>query len=364
MPAGEFGAYLATPRTIRRPSPPPWPPAYVVEPRVHECLRQVERHDRDLEGRHLDAREARRLAERALARNAWGTASIEGNPLTLDEVESLLARQPTPDSLALPMEREILNTAAFLQSIGGWRVPREPRDVLALHATLFEGVLPDAGEFKRVANFVGRRADREVVYVPTPPGRVEEELAAALDWLHGAPEHPLVKTILFFHEFQAIHPFRDGNGRAGRALNAILLHAWGYPGARFATIDAAFNEDREGYYGALAEAERGWDRTPWLRYMAGVLRDAFSDAARRAAFSGGLPEGLNDRQAEVALWFARAKGAPRVKFADVHAAFPSVAPRTLKRDLATLRDAGVLVMEGARKGATYHLSRLAAAVER
>lgn len=351
-----FGPYREGPETRHRPAEAPWPPTYVVEPRVHACLRAIERADHDLRGRALGVREARRLAERALARNAWGTASIEGNPMTLAEVESLLARQATPDSVALPDEKEILNTARFLERLREWRVPERAREVLALHEALMEGVLPDAGEFKRQPNFVGRRHDMRVVYVATAPARVERELDAALAWLRDAPEHPLVKAFVLFHEFQAIHPFRDGNGRVGRALNALVLHHAGYEGVRLATIDAAFNESRDDYYAALLAAETTWDRTPWLAYMAGVVRDAFADAARRALFAGGLPEGLNERQAEVAEWFARGDGTRRVKFADIHAAFPHVPPRTLKRDLATLRDQGVLVMEGARKGAAYTLA--------
>ncbi len=351
----EFGPYRVTERTAWRPEEAPWPPTYSVEPRVHECLREVERADQDLR-RPIGLAEAQRLAERALARNAWGTAGIEGNPMTLAEVESLLARQPTPTSATLPAEREILNTASLLLDLEDWRIPRTVSEVLDLHAFLFDGVLADAGELKRVVNFVGDRGAREVVYVPTPPGRVEEELRDALRWLLYAPEHPMVKAMVFFHELQAIHPFRDGNGRAGRALHAIALHEWGYPGVRLATLDAAFNEDREGYHGALLAAERGWDRTPWLRYVAGVTRDAFADAVRRALLAGELPPGLNGRQAALAEWFARGGSGRAVKFADAHAAFPHVAERTLKRDLAALREARVVRMQGERKGASYRFA--------
>jgi predicted DNA-binding transcriptional regulator YafY len=91
--------------------------------------------------------------------------------------------------------------------------------------------------------------------------------------------------------------------------------------------------------------------------MAGIMRDAFADALRRALFAGGLPEGLNARQSALAEWFARGGHIRAVKFADVHAAFPAVAERTLKRDLAALRDARVVRMQGERKGASYRLAR-------
>ena len=353
-----FGPFRVTRDTlVRPPREGPFEPRYEVPQEVHDDLRAVERADQELRRFRPDAARARRLLEEALTRNAYGTASIEGNPLTLEEVESLLVRGPTPDALARPDEREILNYAAFVERLAARQPPRAAEDVRALHAELFEGVLHDAGRFKAQPNFVGRRPQMEVVYVPTPPERVEAELEEALAWARGAAEHPLVRVMVLFHEVQGIHPFRDGNGRVGRALATLQLHHAGYEGVRYALVDYRFNADREGYYGALAEVERlGWDFTPWVRYMARVLRGTFEDAVRRFLFHERLPDGLHERQARVAEWVARLPPGTRVKFNDVHAAFPAVAVRTLKRDLATLRDAGVLAMEGERKGAAWRLA--------
>lgn len=354
----DFGRFRVTPHTLWRPERDGFTPTYRVPAATYEDLRAIERADQELRRHQPDAARARRLLEDALTRNAYGTASIEGNPLTLDQVESLLAAPP-PQSL--PEEREILNYAAFIERLALAPTPRQPEDVRALHAQLFRDVLPDAGSFKDRPNFVGRRPQLEVVYVPTPPERVEPELQSALAWLHDAPEHPLVRIIVFFHELQGIHPFRDGNGRVGRALTTLLMHQAGYEGVRYALIDYRFNEDRDAYYGTLAEVERrDWDFTPWIEYMARVLRDTFEGAVARFLFDEALPASLNARQRALAQWLARlTRDNPdaRVKFADVHAAFPIVADRTLKRDLATLRDEGVLVMEGERKGATYALKR-------
>ncbi|MBW3581779.1 MAG: Fic family protein [Euryarchaeota archaeon] len=352
--------YRVTPETLWRPETPPLPPRFALDAAIHSDLERIARADEQLRTVHLDALSAKRMLEETLSHNAYGTASIEGNPLTLEEVESLLARGPTPENLVVPDEREILNHAALMEDLDDLTPPRTPEDVRALHSRLFEGVLEDAGRFKDGQNFIGHGPTKRVVFVPTPPDRVEAELQTALDWVHGDDAHPLVKAFVFFHEFQGIHPFRDGNGRTGRLVNTILLHHAGYPGVRYAFLDYAFNADREGYYGTLAEVEREhYDFTPWVRYMARTLRRTMEEAVERYRLRDTLPPGLNDRQERLALWFARsAQEHPgrRVALNDVHAVFPAIPERTLRRDLGALVEAGVLLREGERKGTRYRLA--------
>ncbi len=354
------GAFRITDETVRRPVRESFEPVYELASHVHDQLRAVERADQELAYVQLDAVEARRLVEEALTRNAYGTASIEGNPLTLDDVRKLLERGDVPEAVSRPEEREIVNHAAYMQDLDAHPPPRTPAEVLDLHAQLFDGVLEDAGTFKQEPNFIGHRPSYEVRFIPATPERVEPELANALEWFHNADEHPLVRVMVFFHEFQSIHPFRDGNGRAGRAIATLQLAALGYRGVRYALIDYEFNEDRDAYYENLSAVERqGFDYTPWISFMAGVLRRTWEGALDRYHFEQGLPEGLPERAKQVARWFARIdqeEPGREVQFADVHKAFPHVAERTLKRDLKRLREAEVVAMEGERKGARYRFA--------
>lgn len=355
-----FGPYRVTADTVKRPPILRFKPRYRVPAAVHDNVRRVERADQELRQMVLAPIEARRLLEDALTRNAYGTASIEGNPLSLEDVQSLLAQGPTPESLAKPEEREILNYAAFIDDLPSRKPPTTVKDVLALHAGLFRGVLPDAGRLKQRQNFIATRPTLKVTYIPAAPHRVVPELQNALDWLHNADENPLIRAIVFFHEFESIHPFRDGNGRAGRALTTQILHHFGYPGVRYALVDFEFNKDREPYYENLSLVERnGFDYSTWIAYMADVLRRTFEGAVERFRFRQAMPTALNGRQRDLASWFWRLNSGARerrVKFHDVHAAHPTIPERTLKRDLATLRDAGILESEGERKATTYRLS--------
>jgi cell filamentation protein, protein adenylyltransferase len=353
----DFGAYRTTSDTLWRPARRVFQPKYQVAAPVQDGLRAIERADQDLRRFEADEGTAHRLLRDALTRNAFGTASIEGNPLTLAEVDSLLAQGPTPDRAMVPDEREILNYADFVRGLDATPFPRDAEGVRRLHAKLFAGVLPRPGRFKTRPNFIGQRARREVMFVPTMPERVERELEEVLSWSREAVEHPIVRAAVLFHEFQSIHPFDDGNGRLGRALTTLFLWHQGYPGVRYALVDYAFNQDRETYYDMLDEPRRrAWDYSPWLAYMVGVLCASFEDAVERFLFRGALPEGLNDRQARIAAWIARLDRGNRgrkLKLNDVHAAFPEIPGRTLTHDLRRLVDAGLLRREGERKAATY-----------
>ncbi|MGB0651761.1 MAG: Fic family protein [Thermoplasmatota archaeon] len=347
--------------TIRAPSET-FDPHFEVTAEVGERLRRIERLDHDVGLLYAGGGADAAMLRHALSYNAYGTASMEGNPLSLEEVQSVLAQGPTPDNLRSPDEREIVNWAAFIEAIADHPVPRTVADVEALHQALFEGVMsPEQGlgRIKERANFIGRR-DGTVIYVPTTPERAAQELQAALDWYHddgpganAASAGPLVAAWLFHVEFEAIHPFIDGNGRLGRALMTLMLHHAGYPGVRHALVDYAINRDRQDYYDALQQAQRDpSDLTPWLGYASSVFETAYVDAVARLTVQGEAD--LNPRQAQVAAWLLRVcQSGRRVAFGDVHAAFPHVARRTLQEDLKRLVAAGFLDLKGVRRGATY-----------
>lgn len=347
--------------TITRPSPAPWPPRYSVSRASARRLRTIERLDERLQAREFPSQAWRRLLREALSRNAYATASIEGNPLSLDEVRRLLAKSPSPSNLLEPDEREIINFAKILDALADHPAPTRVSDVNRLHAEYFDGVLERPGVLKQRQNAVVSKREGRVLFVPTAPNKVRKELQAALDWWAGSDEHPLVKSSLFFHEFQSIHPYADGNGRLGRLLTTLQLWHSGYHAVRAAFLDYAINEDRDAYYVALDAARgRAWDRSAWLEHFLPTIEDAYQRAIRRALLLESLPDRLRERQVRIVEWMSRAtRTEPRRRFklADLHEAFPAAPLRTLSSDLAVLVAEGILERHGTRKAARYRLQR-------
>lgn len=348
------GPYRITDSTHIRPVFETFHPKFTVSNAAMDRMRRIERLDQELQGHEASDEEANSILREALTRNAFGTASIEGNPLSLQDVDRLLAKGPTKEAMEIPDERELINWTAFMQDL-----PTDPPEdldtILDLHRRLFDGVMFDRGQWKEKPNFVGR-SDGVVTFIPAAPERVLPELQNAIHWVAHSSEHPLVRAIVFFHEFEGIHPFRDGNGRAGRALLTWMLHAYGYRGVRYALVDYSFNQAREDYYGHLARVEHeDYDFTSWIDYMTSVLEQTFEEALIRFELGHDVPQ-LNNRQVRIAMWFRRLlRDVPkrRVKFGDVHEAFAHITRRTLQEDLKRLVAEGIIGRTGERKGTTY-----------
>ncbi len=98
--------------------------------------------------------------------------------------------------------------------------------------------------------------------VGAPPEDVEEEMAELLEELQNiAPEQALTAVAYFHAKFENIHPFADGNGRAGRLAMNYLLVLHGHPPI------IIHEEDRKEYYAALEAWDTGQDLVPLRNFL-------------------------------------------------------------------------------------------------
>ena len=161
-------------------------------------------------------------------REAVLSSRIEGTQASLDDLLRDEAGEPVGDPEDV---REVRNYVAALNH-GIARLPKFPlslRLVRELHAILMRGVRGDRatpGEFRRSQNWIGSSGSTlaTAAYVPPPPDRMKQALH---DWelfLHQRDALPdLVQCALVHEQFEAIHPFLDGNGRVGRLLVTLFL---------------------------------------------------------------------------------------------------------------------------------------------
>src|SRR3989338_10900749 len=156
------------------------------------------------------------LQKDARIRNTHSSTAIEGNPLTLEQVRLLEEGQPLPTE-SERARREVLNYLAGLRFIERHakkkRIAHE--DVLKLHAMMASGVMDQgrAGRYRDIRVRVGQ-------YIPPAPEMVSGLMAELLEWWHArsAKWSPVISSAVIHYQFEAIHPFANGNGRTGRAL--------------------------------------------------------------------------------------------------------------------------------------------------
>ncbi len=297
-----------------------------------------------------------------IRREAVLSSRIEGTHATLGELlaaEAGLAVHRSPADL-----KEVANyVVATEYGIKRLRtLPLSLRLVTELHEKLMRGVRGDSaqpGAFRRTQNWIGpaHSTPATASYVPPPP----DELPACLDrwerFLHDRSLPPLLQAALIHYQFEAIHPFLDGNGRVGRLLITLFLAERGLLPAPVLYLSAYFEATRSEYYGGLrAVTERGaWDT--WSAYfLTGVARMC-EDVVSRAA----------DLNRRLEAWRRRLAGAPRAALVvlDALGANPFVSAKsasagariaftTAQRGIGVLEGAGILTrIAGDRRGRVY-----------
>ncbi len=220
----------------------------------------------------------------ALVRRAHFSTAIEGNPLTLPEVEALAGAKRV--DVKDQSKREVLNYLAALRWIAKQPagVPVAESAVLKLHRILLAGLLPSSqiGAYKSFANVI--MSAGRVVYRPPGPALAKPGTRALAAWLEdaGRSTHPIVASACAHYEIARLHPFRDGNGRVARALATWVLYQRGFDTEHLFAVDQYFKEDHEGYYEALQRVrEQDEDLTTWLEYVALAVLDTLHRTYRR-----------------------------------------------------------------------------------
>src|SRR5947207_2608081 len=220
-------------------------------------------------------------------REAVLSSKIEGTQATLGE---LLAAEAGAVVARSPEDlREVGNYVVALEH-GIARLGNTPicvRLVRELHEKLMTGVRGQQvapGQFRKTQNWIGKPGStiQTASFIPPPPGEVEPCLAAWERFLHESNLPPLVTIGLAHYQFEAIHPFRDGNGRVGRLLITLFLIERKILPTPLLYLSAFFESSRRDYYDNLrAVSERGsWN--DWLEYfLLGVARMS-EDALNRA----------------------------------------------------------------------------------
>jgi len=109
----------------------------------------------------------------------------------------------------------------------------------------------------------------EVVYTPPEGERIIRDLLANLErFIHADDElDPLVKLAVAHYQFEAIHPFTDGNGRTGRILNILFMIERGLLDIPVLYLSRYINQHKGDYYAGLRKVgeEEAWE--PWILYM-------------------------------------------------------------------------------------------------
>ena len=271
--------------------PAPLPPKLDFGPRLVQALSEADRALGELAGLGRTLPNPYLLTRPFSRREAVLSSRIEGTRASLVDLYAFEAEPPLFSEPERGSDvREVQNYVHALEH--GLRrlkeLPISQRLLREMHAVLMEGVRGaqrDPGEFRRVQNWIGPPGAEaeEATFMPPPPGEIPGALSALERYVYedtGLP--PLVDIALVHYQFEAVHPFLDGNGRIGRLLITLMLVERNLLPEPLLYLSAYFERHRGAYYDHLLSVSQKKDWEGWLLFfLRGVLAES-RDAARRA----------------------------------------------------------------------------------
>lgn len=202
------------------------------------------------------------------------SSRIEGTQATMGEVLEFEAGRGVESPERREDIREVLNYRAALREAEQMllKLPISTRVVKAAHRILLSGVRGSGkapGEYRRVSNWIGPpgSSPEQARFVPIDANRLPDAMSAWERYAHADAPDRLVQLAILHAEFEALHPFLDGNGRLGRMLVPLFLWQNGLIRRPMFYISAYFEARREQYYDALLAVSRDGDWTGWCRFF-------------------------------------------------------------------------------------------------
>jgi len=289
-----------------------------------------------------------------LLQEAVLSSRIEGTQATLVEVLEFEAGQAPASSERRADIVEILNYNEALrkaeQMLG--KLPLCLRVVLEAHRILMSGARganKAPGRLRRIQNWIGPPGSdlSTATYVPITADRLPDHLAHWEHYLNDEAREPLTQIAIVHAEFEALHPFLDGNGRLGRLLIPLFLWQRGLIQEPVFYISAYFETHRSDYYGGLLRVSRDNDWTGWCRFFLEAVRQQAEDNLAKAQGIIELHDSLKQRMIELTrsqyATYALDRIFEQPIFRSTHfVAQPKIPAPSARRILKVLIEAGII----------------------
>ena len=253
---------------------------YKLSKKLLENISTIERLYGQLESQIVPKELLLNLEKHNLVKSSFSSNSIEGNPLSQEEVTNLILGGRVP---ANRDEKEVKNYFEILNTIGKEYDNLDMDTILKMHKELLEGVEDQiGGEIRNRKVVIGNPSqDGAIVIKHAPPKHTRKEIEKLLkeliEWTNTSEELPILKAGIYHHEFVYIHPFVDGNGRACRLTTTLLLDRLGYKINKYFILDDYYDIDRIQYSDSLHSADSG-DKTEWLEYFTDGVKYSLQSA--------------------------------------------------------------------------------------
>lgn len=297
------------------------------------------------------------LKREALLKSAHHSTAIEGNPLSLNQVDRLAKGIKIEGQKKA--KQEVINYLNVLDNMDRYIEEGKitEKTVLRLHENITHYTLEYTyleGQYRTEPVYVAD-CEGNIVFTPPKANLVPTEIENLLAWINTSSHElsPVISTGIIHYEFVRIHPFIDGNGRTARALAAIYLYLSGFD-VDF-TLDEYYDSNRQAYYDALDSVDQNTqDLTKWLEYfLEGFLTSLYEIKNRIMLFPAGAPKRikLTSKNLKI-LEYIHLNGS--ITNSEVQKIL-NISRQGAYKDLRSLMDKGIILKKGGSRSTYYIL---------
>lgn len=310
-----------------------------------------------------------RLKTELISRSIFGTAALEGNPMTQAEVRSEVRGETSPSPDLPDAKREIVNLKRLYDHLKNIRRPQAPLSeklVRKFHAIIADGLAFEdniPGQYRASVVQVGDAAHGGVYTPPKERADVMKLMEAFFSWFNDEQTQemdPLLRAACAHYYLVRIHPFRDGNGRTARFAEAYVLATSGLQLAA-PMLSNYYYRFKDDYFRVISETAKKGDMTPFFRFFLTafyeelkIIRDEiipFINTLLMKDVIAFFRESKQITQRQMALLSVMLDHDMEIEFDDLYrdpalmGYYMKVSKSTARRDLKKLTDMKLLSME-------------------
>lgn len=225
-----------------------------------------------------------------LTKEAVASSKIEGTQATIEEVFKYEAEGKSSEKDSKEQDiREIINyrTAIHIAIELLKERPIGENFIKKLHSILLDsvrGTNKDKGNFRKIPVFIGKPGAtiENAIFIPPSASELNNLISNWGKFVNSIDEPDvLVQTAIAHYQFEAIHPFLDGNGRIGRLLIPIMLYEKGILSYPLLYVSEYFERNRDDYYSYLRMVDKDDDWESWIKYFLKSIKDQALDTQNK-----------------------------------------------------------------------------------
>ena len=219
------------------------------------------------------------LRKATMIKTVNSSCAIEANTLTEQQVEGIINGKRViapPDEII-----EVRNAYNAYARIDEYD-PYGTVSFLKAHSILMEQLVKDAGRYRKTDVGVYDRGN--VIHVGARPQFISSLMEDLFNWAKTSELNPIIKACILHYEIETIHPFSDGNGRAGRLWQSVVLCSYSRI-FKLMPIETLVYENQQRYYDSIEASREENSSTPFIEFMLEmILRtiETFGDGGGRS----------------------------------------------------------------------------------